>query len=212
MAVTFLIMLAIEITIAKTKPDALFFAVCVLGLGMAVRAYSQRRAGLRTLTVTEEVAAAVEPESIPGFNPNISTGQTILVAARGLTPVLAFALEEARLRQAALYVLYVKEFAVTFSGPLKADVKLRWQDDKAASKIMYAMLASGRQHEVSVVPMFAVSDDPAGTILDLSATVGVDILMLGTSHRRTLVSLLKGNVVTEVAKSLPENIQLLIYG
>ena len=60
--------------------------------------------------------------------------------------------------------------------------------------------------------MYAVSDDPAGTILDLSATVGVDILMLGTSHRRTLVALLKGDVVTEVAKNLPENIQLVIYG
>jgi nucleotide-binding universal stress UspA family protein len=90
--------------------------------------------------------------------------------------------------------------------------KQRWQDDPDAAKIMYAMLESGRQNGVSVVPVYAVSVDPAGTILDLSATLGVDILMLGTSHRRTMLSLLKGDVVTEVAKNLPENIQLIIYG
>jgi len=212
MALTFLVMFAVEMTIAKTKPDALFFAVCVLGIGLSLRAYSHHRAGLRTLTVSEEVAAAVAPESIPGFSPNLSGVQTILVAARGLTPVLSFALEEARLRKASLYVLYVKELAVTFTGPIQKSEKMRWQDDKEAAKIMYSMLELGRQHEVPVVPMFAVSDDPAGTILDLAATVGVDILMLGTSHRRTLVSLLKGDVVTAVAKNLPENIQLVIYG
>jgi len=212
MGATFLVMFGIEVTIAKTKPDALFFAACVLGLGLALRAFAQKKAGLRTLTVTEEVAAAIGPESIPGFNLNLSSTQTILVAARGLTPVLSFALEEARLRKASLYVLYVKELAVTFAGPLPTTAKLRWQDDKEAARIMYAMLAYGRASEVAVVPMFAISVDPAGTILDLSATIGVDILMLGTSHRRTLASLLKGDVVTEVAKNLPENIQLLIYG
>jgi len=50
------------------------------------------------------------------------------------------------------------------------------------------------------------------TILDLSATLGIDILILGASHRQTLASLLKGNVVTEVASGLPENIQLVIHG
>ena len=45
-----------------------------------------------------------------------------------------------------------------------------------------------------------------------AATLGIDILMLGARHRRTLVSLLKANVVTEVAAKLPDNIQLVIHG
>jgi hypothetical protein len=40
----------------------------------------------------------------------------------------------------------------------------------------------------------------------------VDILMLGASHRHGLASILKGDVVGEVIRSLPENIQLLIHG
>jgi nucleotide-binding universal stress UspA family protein len=90
--------------------------------------------------------------------------------------------------------------------------KPRWQDDKTASEIMLGMLALGKENNVSVVPVYMVSDDPAATILDLSATLGIDLLVLGTPHRHALVRLLKGNVVTEVAKSLPENIRLIIYG
>ena len=65
---------------------------------------------------------------------------------------------------------------------------------------------------VTVLPVYMVSDDPAATILDLSATLGIDMLVLGTPHRHALTRLLKGNVVTEVVKNLPENIQLVIYG
>jgi nucleotide-binding universal stress UspA family protein len=77
---------------------------------------------------------------------------------------------------------------------------------------MYRMLALGKENDVPVVPVYTVSEDPSSTILDLSATLGIDILVLGTPHRHAMVRLLKGNVVTEVAKNLPENIQLIIYG
>ena len=209
---TFLLLAAIELTIAWTKQNALFFAVCVLGAGLGLRGYAQRRAGLRTLTVSTELAAAMEPESVPEFRLNMATGQSILVAARGLNPVLKFALEEARLRRGTLYVLYVKEIAVNILGPVNVAERPRWQDDKQASSIMLRMLALAKEYDVTVVPVYMVSDDPAATILDISATLGIDLLVLGTPHRHAMVRLLKGNVVTEVAKNLPENIQLLIYG
>ena len=212
MGTTCLILVAVELTIARTKPDALFFVICVLVLGLSLRGYAQRRAGLRTLTVSTEIAAAMAPESMPEFRLNLDPGQSILVAARGVNPVLRFALEEARLRKATLYVLYVKEIAVTLPGPVAAPDKPRWQDDKAASDIMLRMLALARENDVTVVPVYMVSDDPAAIILDVSATLGIDLLVLGTPHRHTMVRLLKGNVVTEVAKNLPENIQLIIYG
>lgn len=212
MGATFLVLAAIELTIAWTQQNALFFAVCVLGAGLGLRGYAQRRAGLRTLTVSTELAAAMAPELVRDFRLNLSPGQSILVATRGLNPVLRFALEEARLRQGTLYVLYVKEVAVAVPGPVTVAEKPRWQDDKTASAIMLGMLALGKESNVTVVPVYMVSDDPAATILDLSATLGIDLLVLGTPHRHALVRLLKGNVVTEVAKSLPESIQLIIYG
>ena len=49
MGSTFLVLAAVELTIAKTKPDALFFAICVLGIGLALRAYSHKLSGLKTV-------------------------------------------------------------------------------------------------------------------------------------------------------------------
>ena len=50
------------------------------------------------------------------------------------------------------------------------------------------------------------------TILDLAATLGIDFLMLGASHRVSMIKLLKGNVTGKVAAGLPEDIQLIIHG
>lgn len=212
MVLTFLALLAVELTIAKTKQDALFFAVCVLGVGFAVRAYAHKRAGLETLLVRKEVAAAVATDVGARMRLHLEPGQKILAAARGLTPVLRFALEEARLRQGTLYVLYIKELAVAMPSVPLENATPRWQDDREAAAIMYGMFEMAKPHGVSVIPLFAVSENPAATILDLSATLGVDYLMLGASRQRFLTHLLKGDLIAEVARNLPEDIQLVIHG
>jgi nucleotide-binding universal stress UspA family protein len=208
---TFVILLAVELTIAKTKHDALFFVICILGAGMSLRTYALKRAGLQSVTVSREIAAAVSPESVPDWRLNLNPGQTILAAARGFTPVLRFALEEARLRQGDLYVLYVKELVVNLPGPLTNKERPRWQDDPQAAQIMSGMLELGKEAHVQVIPVYVVSDNTAGTILDTAATLGVDMLMLGAPHRSSMAKLLRGNVVAEVARDLPENIQLIIH-
>jgi nucleotide-binding universal stress UspA family protein len=212
MTLTFLVLFAVEMTLAKTKPNALYFVVCILIVGLSLRGIAQKHAGLETITVSREIASIVRPEALARFRPNFAPGQSILVAARGFTRVLQYALEEARFRQGSLYVLYVKELAVTLPGAPASPDRPRWQDDRLASEIMYGMLEVGREAGVPVVPVFAVSDDPASTIVDLAATIGVDILMVGSASRNSLVQLLKGNVVTEVARNLPGNIQLVIHG
>ncbi len=212
MILTFLVLAAVEITIAKTRPEALFFAVCVLGAGMALRAYSHKLSGLTTLTITRDVAQVVSHEATERLRPRLQEGQKIMVAARGLTPVLRFAMDEAHLRKATLCVLYVKEIAVTPLGPVFPKAATKWQEDPQASAIMNLCLKSGEEAGISVLPVYAVSDNPAGTILDLAATLGIDYLFLGASHRLSMAKLLKGDVVTQVALGLPEDIQLIIHG
>ena len=43
---------------------------------------------------------------------------------------------------------------------------------------MLRMLALARENNVTMVPVYMVSDDPAAIILDLSATIGIDMLDL----------------------------------
>ena len=212
MFLTFIVLFAIEMTLAKTKPEALFFVVCILGVGLAFRAYSHNLSGLKTVTVTRGVAAMVTPELAATLRPRLEEGQKIMVAARGLTPVLSFALDEAQLRKAVLCVLYIKEIALYFSAAPTVPGRMKWQDDPEANAIMSLMIEQGKERGVCVLPVYAVSEDAAATILDLSATMGVDYLLIGASQRSTLTHLLRGSVVTSVAAQLPEDIRLVIFG
>ena len=74
------------------------------------------------------------------------------------------------------------------------------------------MMKLGSERDVCVLPVYAVSQDAAATIVDLSATMGVDYLVIGATQRTALANLLRGSVVTNVAQLLPDTIQLLIFG
>src|SRR5438874_9589809 len=209
---TFCILFFVELTLAHTKPDALFFVVVVLGVGLALRAYTQKRHGLTTLTVTREVAEMVTPSLAATMQSRLDEGQTIMVAARGITPVLSFALDEAQLRKACLFVLYVKEVAIYYTAAGTRLGRAKWQDDPEANAIMASVMKLGEERGVAVVPVYAVSQDAAATIVDLAATMGIDYLVIGATQRSALTKLLRGSVVTNVAQQLPETIQLLIFG
>jgi nucleotide-binding universal stress UspA family protein len=154
----------------------------------------------------------VAPDMVATMQPRLAEGQKITVAARGLTPVLGFALDEAELRKATLCVLYVKEIAVYYTRTPTVPGRARWQDDPEANAIMSLMLKLGAERDICVLPVFAVSPDAAATIVDLSATMGVDYLVIGATQRTALANLLRGSVVTNVAQHLPDSIQLLIFG
>ena len=59
---------------------------------------------------------------------------------------------------------------------------------------------------------YAVSDDPARTILDNAAIAGVDVLIVGHSRRSALTRVLGGNLMQQLATQLPEEIRLAIVG
>src|SRR5438046_5214065 len=125
----------------------------------------------------------VTPALEARVQPRLQDGQKILVAARGITPVLSFALDEAQLRKATLCVLFVKEVAVYYSGGPARLGRARWQDDPEANAIMSLMLKLGADRDVCVVPVYAVSQDASATIVDLSATMGIDFLVIGGAIR-----------------------------
>ena len=212
MTLTAVILAAVWLTIAYTINHALFFAICVLGVGLTIRAYSHKVVGLRTVTVSAETAEFVSDEALARLRPRCAEGQKVMVAARGVTPVLRFALEYAAMKKATLCVLYVKEVAVFMAAGPREGGRPKWQDDPHAAAIMNLCLKLGEEMGVPVLPVYAVSFEPASTILDSAATLGVDYLMLGASHRLSLARLLKGNVIEQVAAGLPEDIELIIHG
>jgi nucleotide-binding universal stress UspA family protein len=202
---TFLVMVAIEVSLFADKPSARLFALIVLAVGLILRGlaseHMQRKEGATALA-----SAAAVPADLPKFHHDpTDTGSPLLCAVRGIGRTLKFAIEEARDTNRPLYLLYVREQPVLSSS----DRKRKWHDDPEALAVFTeaSELADGH----TILPCYAVSDSPADTIVDVAATVGASRVILGGAKRSGLISAIRGNLIRRVSQLLPDDIPLLVF-
>jgi len=204
---TFVVMAAIELSLLIDKPNARYFAVTILAVGLILRGLVQER------RMKKEGAPQLAPERLPielarpsgEAKANSLGGESILCAIRSSGRTLDFALREAHKAGARLYLLFVREQPFM----TEQDAKRKWQEDAEAS----AIFAEAKQKAGEQQPLFAyaVSPSAAETIVDVAATLGASRVILGAPQRSALVNLLRGNVIREVSNALPEEIDLLVY-
>src|SRR5438552_500832 len=204
---TFIVMAAIELSLLIDKPNARYFAVTILAVGLILRGLVLER------RMKKEAKPALVPERLDvdlATSPRelatpTTGGEAILCAIRGTGRTLDFALREARKTGARLYLLFVREQAFM----TEQDARRRWQDDEEASRVFNE--AKAKAGDQPPLFAYAVSPSAAETIVDLAATLGASRLILGAPQRNALINLLRGNVIREVSHSLPEEIDLLVY-
>jgi nucleotide-binding universal stress UspA family protein len=210
MFLTFLIMLAIEISLFVDKPTARAFAVTVLAVGLVLRGLAgefasrakQAEAAAASRSATGPVAAA---DTTLSFDPSAAEGPSMMCAVRGLGKTLDFAIGEARQTRRPLYLLFVRPLPVL----TEQDCKRKWQEDAQAREIFLEAKSKAAGHPV--FPCYAVSDSVADTIVDITATMGASYLILGASERKGLAHLLRGNIIRQISDNLPDDIHLLVY-
>jgi amino acid transporter/nucleotide-binding universal stress UspA family protein len=203
---TFLVMAAIEMSLLIDKPNARYFAVTILAVGLILRGLVQER------RMKKEAEPALSPRQLSidvarpmSKAPSPSEGEPILCAVRSAGRTLDFALREAAKDGSRLYLLFVREQPFM----TEEDATRKWQQDPEASTIF----AEAKQKAEDITPLFcyAVSPSAAETIVDVAATLGASRVILGAPQRSALMNLLRGNVIREVSNSLPEEIDLLVY-
>jgi len=203
---TFLVMAAIEISLLVDKPNARYFAVTILAVGLILRGLVQERR-MKKQVLPEKVPVEFTPPKPASAPAPASVGaESTLCAIRGTGRTLDFALREARKTGSRLYLLFVREQPFM----TEQDSKRKWQEDPEASTVF----AEAKEKSASDQPplfCYAVSPSAAETIVDVAATVGASRLILGAPQRSALMKLLRGNVIREVSDSLPEEIDLLVY-
>jgi amino acid transporter/nucleotide-binding universal stress UspA family protein len=206
------LVLAIEATIAIEKRSALLFAVLILGAGLLARYISQHLAPAlarpaeigvpEVITVTGTLRANVPP-NMP----------RLLVPSRGNPKLFKFAVNYAKDKKAAVFVLFVREVALAFrerGAPVAAET-MTLGNDKEAQKVFADARKLCDAANVPMVPLYAVHDSPAELILDHAATLGADAVLMGVSQRGAVWKTLRGDVLQEVINYLPESIPLLIH-
>jgi amino acid transporter/nucleotide-binding universal stress UspA family protein len=229
MGITALIMIAIEISLFVDKPNARIFAFTILAIGLVLRGLAKESAERKRKVADdaameaailavekaamERPAPSVAPPTAPLQTPSLRAAPQpvvrtysgpILTAVRGLGRTLDFALKEAQENGQPLYVLFVREQTVV----APADRRRKWTDDKQAREIFESLREKGLGE--TIIPCYAVSDAPAHTIADLASTIGAERVLLGAPQRSTLVHMLRGNIIREVARLLPYDIHLLV--
>ena len=197
---TALLMVAIWVTIAVTKPQAFLFAAILAGVGLFLREAAQRRGGEK---VEEEriVPLGVKEEAVQDL---AEDGGRILVAAHGMTASAKFALQEAKLRGARVYFLFVREVKVA------AEVVGLLENDAKALEVMGEMKKAAATEKVALTPVYCTANKASDMIVELAATLGADLVILGGTRRGVLVNLLRGDTVREVSSQLPDEIPLLV--
>ena len=209
---TFIVMFAIEMSLLIDKPNARYFAVTILAVGLILRGLVQERrakkeamplAPLMPEKLPVDLAPAVPSE--PAIAVSVG-GESILCAIRGTGRTLDFALKEARETGRRLYLLFVREQPFM----TEHDTKRKWQEDPEASTI-FAEAKNKTDADHAPLFCYAVSPSAAETIVDVAATLGASRLILGAPQRNALLNLLRGNVIREVSNSLPDEIDLLVY-
>jgi len=217
---TFVVMAAIEMSLLIDKPNARYFAVSILAVGLILRGLVHERRAKKEAMAFEKLPPATAGGSASPLKaspartddktdattpPSPLGGESILCAIRGPGRTLDFALREARETDRRLYLLFVREQRFM----TEQDTKRKWQEDPEAAEIFAA--AKQKAGDRSPLFCYAVSESAPATIVDIAATLGASRLILGAPRRNALVNILRGNMVREVSDLLPEEIDLLVY-
>ncbi len=207
------LILAIEATIAFEKPSALLFAGLILGAGLVARRAAQpKKIEIVEPTAAEPGAKKVSESQLLRATIPLNMPR-ILVPTRGHPKLLKFAVNYAKDKKAAVFMLFVREIALAFRerGGTVATDTMTLSNDKEAKKIFEDARKLCDAAGVPMVPLYAVHDSPAELILDHAATLGADAVLMGVSQRGALWKTLRGDVLQEVINYLPESIPLLIH-
>jgi nucleotide-binding universal stress UspA family protein len=199
------LMAGIWITIAATKLHALVFVSLGCGIGLFIReTYRSKARGEATAQLASPAKeASIAPTQIFGEEIGEEGGRIVL-AARGLTPSAKYAIQEAKLRRARLYFLYIREVQVA------AELVGRLQDDVKAQGVIGEMKRVAADEKVAMTPVYCTANKASDMIVELAATLGADLVVLGGTRRGVLVNFLGGDTVREVSSHLPDEIPLVV--
>lgn len=199
MIISATILFFVEISIAVKKTEATIFASAILVVGLAARYVAQRKYKLQVLVPAEAIPAVVPPRR----RRKLPSAKYLVALKDGNEKLLRFAIDEAKTKNAFLFILRVKEIAV---GALPE--KLEMATNGSERRIEEICNESNVDYQLIQIPSYEVGY----TIAEQAATFGVERLIIGVQKRSLLENVLKGSVMRSLNTLLPEEVQLVIFG
>jgi len=195
---------AVTVTIAVTQLESLAFSgglvILVLTLRMGLKAVRKRAPEpLEEPTAGWLAELKHKPVTLDPSKPRV------MLAARGRYQS-EFAVDFARSRGAILFAVFVRTLRVMDIQPGRVP---RVEDDEDAQHALGETAVLAREAGVPFFPIYVTSPDIADEILDHTVTYQCDTLIMGKSKRSVFARKLEGDVVTQIAQHLPDNVALI---
>ncbi len=199
------ILFVIEITICIQKHNALMFAATVLTVGLGLR------------FIAKKVVHAPAPALVP--NANVLTvseaveiaplyKSSFMVGLRALNQPL---LDEAILRAKALgeksvYLALVEE------APASIEMPMELSPSNESLELFAKAEQELEKQGIMALPVWQLGQNPGRMLARAAHDLGVNTVLIGTTRRSALISLLRGDVLRSLASNLPRTCRLLIIG
>lgn len=196
----FLVMAAIEMTLFVSKPDARNFAILIMCVGLFLRALVQER---QMKQAKEKKLAARNYAVLLEEDISMLPKGAILCAVTHVGKTLKYALENCQKENRPLYILYIRsQQTITEEDQAKS-----WTEDPIACEVFD--FAVDHMKDVTIHFLYTVSDSTTNTIVEYAKTLDVSRVILGHSRHPKLFQVLRGNIVHQVTKLLPESVDLI---
>lgn len=195
-----LIMIAIEITLFIDKPHARHYALAVILVGLILRGLAQEFKLQKIFKATS--ANSEEGSNLSKLTP--TAGHSILCSAIKPGRALNVAIENSKKRKIPLHVLFIREQKVISD----VDYLRTWEEDPEAIEVF--SYAQKRADPALTHYYYCVSDSKADMIAAYAMRLEVSQLYMSMPKKGPMLQVLLGNLVREVSKILPEEIELFV--
>lgn len=196
-----LILLAIWITLACVKHEALAFVGIVMTLGLSARQLNKwlsTRKGPQLSLLQKAVVEQLTPEAL--------AKPKLLIGSYGSHAVAPAAFTEAKKENSSLVVCFIREVNLSY----KWNQTLNVDTDLAAQRTFARFLELGHENGVPVIPVYDMGHDAAELIAENAAIQGCSKVLIGSSRHGALYHMVKGRFQERLEALLPPEIPVQV--
>ncbi len=197
---SFIIMLAIEITLFIDKPNARLYALAVITIGLILRGLSVERKERLMEAAVGGPGLLLKREKELKPEATIS----ILCPVRRVGNALKTAIEKSSKLGVPLHILFVREQSVIS----ESDLQKTWENDPEALKVREYAKKKGMEDLITF--HYAISDSPVDIIAAYAMRFDVGQIIIDFPKRGKWVQLLRGDTLKQLRGLLPEPVRISV--
>lgn len=200
------ILLLIEITICLQKHNAFFYVVSILAVGFMMRKMHFKHQEALHHTEVDSASNILTLAEAKEIAPLYKC--SFLVAIRSVNSYLILeAVRRAKaLGEKAIYLDYVQ------AAPPVLELPREIEPSQESLEILKRAQEEIESHGLTGIPLWQFGVDVGRQIARAVEELGVNTVLIGTTKRSAIVSLLRGDVLLTLAGALPPKCRLIISG